>query len=472
MQVTPKLRLLEPDQIRRIHQSSVRILEETGIQVESKEAIGYFAKSGGALVQDHVVYIGEELVNHAISLSPSTIEVFNKHGEHAFHLGKDHSHETRFGIGCTNTWFQGIDDNHLELFARHHMRHSTKLGDLLENYDLISTLGVPSDVPADKSDLYSLLDQYANTNKPLVLLISGEGKIHEVFDLLGMLHGDISSRPFCIPYVNPITPLVMNQSTTEKIITSLQHHLPLIYSNYGMYGGTTPLGEEGTLALLNAELLAGLVFCQLVKEKSQVILGSLPAAFNMSNMGSLYTPGSYLINLACAEMMDHYEIPHCGTSGSGNGRGADLITSENLCLNHLSSCLGKIGCVPFVGGNFDSLVFSPMTVVLSSQIIGEARKFARGFGMDTEASYLDEIKQIGHGGNFLTSEHTLAALDKTAKHHTLWASMDLESWKVKNKLSAQKELKEYTRELYSAAVKASDESKEIIEKGEAYIEAN
>ena len=104
--------------------------------------------------------------------------------------------------------------------------------------------------------------------------------------------------------------------TTDKMIASIHHDLPIMYSNYSMYGATTPVSEGGSLAILNAELLAGLVFGQLVKEGSKMILGSLPAAFDMQSMGSDYTPTSYLLNLACAEMMAFYKLPHCGTSGS------------------------------------------------------------------------------------------------------------------------------------------------------------
>ena len=44
----------------------------------------------------------------------------------------------------------------------------------------------------------------------------------------------------------------------------------------------------GTLALLNAELLAGLALGQLIKEGTPMILGSLPAFFDMKGMGSFY----------------------------------------------------------------------------------------------------------------------------------------------------------------------------------------
>jgi trimethylamine--corrinoid protein Co-methyltransferase len=236
-----------------------------------------------------------------------------------------------------------------------------------------------------------------------------------------------------------------------------------------MYGGTSPFSEADSLALLNAELLAGLVFGQLVKEGSKMILGSLPAAFNMATMGSYYTPASYLLNLACAEMMAHYEIPHCGTSGSSNGRGADLLASGNLWLNHLSSCMGKIGCAPFVGGTFDSMVFSPATVVLSNQIIGEARKFSRGFALSSETIHLEEITKVGHGGDYLTSEQTLASLQEFSNTESIWPSLSLHAWMERGMPAAEKELIEYTQALYARAIKDSEDSTDIIKKGEEFI---
>ena len=187
-------------------------------------------------------------------------------------------------------------------FTRKHMIEASRLGQLLDNFSMISTPGVPTDAPVDSADLYAALDMYAGTDKPLVLLIYGDGKLEPVIELLSALHGDISSKPFCMPYVNPITPLVLNRTTSDKMISSIRHNLPLMYSNYGMYGGSTPITGGGTLALLNAELLAGLVFSQLIREGSSMILGSLPAAFNMNTMGSSAN------QLARARRASHTEI--------------------------------------------------------------------------------------------------------------------------------------------------------------------
>jgi len=467
--VRPRLELLNPEQMNEVHRYSIEILEKTGIRVDSDAARRIFKESGAVSINGNKVYISAELINHAVKKAPPDIEIFKRNGERAFHLGIKQGSETYFGIGVTNIYYQDIESNQLELFTRKHMQHSTRMGDLLDNYDIISTVGIPSDVPVALSDLYATLDMYANTDKPLVLLISGEKKIDDVLEMLSILHGNISTRPFCIPYVNLITPLVLNASTTDKMISAISYDLPLMFSNYSMYGGTSPATPGGTLALLNAELLAGLVFSQLIKEGSKIILGSLPAAFNMSSIGSYYTPYSYLLNLACAEMMHYYEIPHCGTSGSNNGRGADLPASENLWVNHLSSCLGKVGCAPFVGGTFESMAFSPAMVVLSNHIIGEARKFARGFTLDDKCVNLDEIKKVGPGGNYFTSEQTLGLLQEKTNIAELWKVVDIEEWEKQNMPKAEDELIELTREFYNMAQKTPEESLDVMVRGEAFI---
>jgi len=236
-----------------------------------------------------------------------------------------------------------------------------------------------------------------------------------------------------------------------------------------MYGCTTPASESGTLVLMNAELLAGLVFSQLVKEKSKIILGSLPAAFNMTMAGSVYTTSSYLLNLACAEMMHFYKVPHCGTSGCGIGWGTDLLADGALWMNHLTSCIGKVGCAPFVGGNFDSRVFSPSLVVLSDQIIKEARKFANGFSLNDNAADITGINHTGPGGNYLTSEQTLASLAGIYETSSIWPALNLESWKNQGMPKAENVLTEYTKNIYEKATEASDENRDLMERGEELI---
>ena len=225
----------------------------------------------------------------------------------------------------SDLYFQEPETDQVVPFERKHIEFSTRLGHSLPSFDVISTVGVLQDLSPEVSDLYATLEMTVNTTKPIIILISNENVFPAVLDLLENLHGNLSERPFVIPYFNPITPLVINTGTVDKMWAAIERKLPIIYSNYGMAGASTPITPAGTLALLNAELLAGLTLGQLIREGTPIILGSLPAYFDMKGAGSLYAPKSYLMDLGCAEMMAHYRIPHAGTSGSGQGWGADLI---------------------------------------------------------------------------------------------------------------------------------------------------
>ena len=351
--------------------------------------------------------IPRETVAWALSVAPASVTIYDRRGAPAFTLDAAGQDGARFGIGVTNLYYQEPETDAVTPFTRDHMARCTRLGDALPSFDVISTLGVLHDVPMAQADLVAALEMIANTTKPLVLLVSEAEAFGQVLDLVEALCGDLGARPFVIPYFNPVTPLVINAGTSDKMFAAIDRGLPIIYSNYGMAGATTPITPAGTLAVLNAELLAGLVLAQLIREGAPVILGCLPASFDMRTMGSYYGPETMLINLACGEMMAHYGVPHCGTSGSGGGWGADLLAADGFWLNHLTACVGTVGLAPFVGGNFDSLVFSPAAAVYADQVICQARRFADGFTLDPAAAGLAEIDQVGPGGNFLTAEMTL-----------------------------------------------------------------
>lgn len=464
--VRPQITVLSTDQIEQIHEYSLKILAATGIQIVSKRAREIFSRSAGKeAVKDQRVRIPRQLVEWALKKAPSPVDIYNRTGGLAFRLGNDRA---RFGIGVTNLYYQEPETDEVVPFTRKHMTESVRLGNALPNYDVISTVGILQDISPKSADIYAALEMAANTVKPLVLLISEEKCFPEVIDLLEHLHGDLSSHPFVIPYFNPITPLVMNEDTTEKMFTTIARGLPFIYSTYSMAGMSTPITPAGTLALMNAELLAGLTLSQLIKENTPIILGILPAFFDMKTMVSFYDPNSILLNLACGEMMAFYRLPHCGISGSGAGWGPDILAAETLCMSHLTACSGKVGLAPFVGGNFDSLAFSPAAAVYGHEIISQSLRFADGFKLDDVSTGLEEIDKAGPGGNFLTSGQTIRLFRDAYYNSPIFPRLTLEKWQAQGGAKAVELLRKYTRELIDGLT-APEDHDELIARGEAFI---
>jgi trimethylamine---corrinoid protein Co-methyltransferase len=469
--VRPRLTMLTEEQIQDIHRYTIRILESTGVRVDSPSALEMLRKRlGDSMVQDRTVRIPAELVEWAIKVAPRQIQIYDRRGEPQFTIGGKED-RTRFGIGVTALYYQEPDTDTPVLFQRRHMQDMVRLGNKLPHYDMVSTVGIVRDVPEHLTDLYGSLEHFANGIKPLVLLCSDEKKFDDVLQMLETLHGcDLGEKPFIIPYFNPVSPLVMNEGTVDKMRTAIERGLPVIISNYSMSGATTPITPAGTVAVLLAELLAGLVIGQLYREGAPMLLGMLPVYFDMKTLMNFYDPQSILVSLACAEMMSFYGIPHCGTSGSGTGWGMDLLAAETYWMNTLMFTLTKGGIAPFVGDTLGSKAISPQTFIYCHEIIDQALRLAGGFQLDDAHVGLDEIHKVGAGKSYVSAPTTLKKYKTGYYVNPIFPRWSMEKWIDAGQPHVQKKLSDYTIE-FLKDLPVPEDHDELMKKGEEFIQA-
>ena len=467
--VRPHLSLLTDEQVHDIHKYTLQILEKTGVRVDSPSALVMLEKRvGSSNAEGRTVRIPAELVEWAIKVAPRRIQLFDRRGNPQFTIGGE-GDRTRFGIGVTALYYQEAETDTPVLFQRKHMKDMVRVGNKLPHYDMVSTVGIVRDVPEHLTDLYGSLEHFANGIKPMVLLCSDEHKFDDVLRMLEKLHGaDLGEKPFIMPYFNPVSPLVMNAGTVDKMMIAIDRGLPVVVSNYSMSGATTPITPAGTVAVLLAELLAGLVIGQLYKPGAPMLLGMLPVYFDMKTLMNFYDPQSILVSLACAEMMEHYGIPHCGTSGSGTGWGMDLLAAETYWMNTLMMTLTKGGIAPFVGDTLGSKAISPQTFVYCHEIIDQALRFADGFQLDDMHVGLEEIHKIGAGKSYVSAPTTLKKYKTGYYVSPIFPRWSMEKWMETGQPHVQDKLREYTIALLND-LPAPEDHEELMGRGEEFI---
>jgi trimethylamine--corrinoid protein Co-methyltransferase len=465
--VCPRLTMMTVEHIQEAHRNVLKVLSETGVRVDSPEILALLERKLGLKSEDRRIKFPSEIVEEAIKSVPRTIDVYDRRGEHKLKLGDD---RLRFGVGVTALFYQNPIDETLDIFTRKNFQDLVRLGSSLKHYDVISTVGIPRDVPEHLTDLYGSLEHISNTAKPLVLLVSDENRFPDVLEMFEALHGDLGSKPFILPYFNPVSPLVMNAGTVDKMKISIEHGLPVIFSNYSMAGASTPLTPAGTLTLLMAELLAGLVISQTIKKGAPILLGMLPVYFDMRTVVNFYDPQSILISVACSEMMKYYGIPHCSTSGSGTGWGMDLISADTYWMNTLALLLSSGHLAPFIGDSLTSKSISPTTIVHVHEIIDQALRLHNGFQLDDANSVISEIAKVGPGGNFLNQPSTLKNYKNGYYVSSVYPHYSMEKWREAGSPTARQVLREKTQDLMVSAP-APDDHDELMGKGEEFIKA-
>ncbi|MGD8295490.1 MAG: trimethylamine methyltransferase family protein [Desulfobacterales bacterium] len=466
--IRPSIRILSNDQKDRIHSDALKILSSIGIRVESSRGREIFKKAiGSNAITDKIVRIPPEIIETALKSAPSKLDIYNREGQKCIHLpGK-----ARFGLGVTTLYFQDPETDDLTPFNRKSLETCVRLGDTLASYDFVSTPGILQDVPPHTVDCYTTLEMIAHTTKPLVILVSEAEALPDVLELLEHLHGDLATKPFVIPLLTPISPLVIDAGTFDRMLVTIERRLPFIYVNYGMAGASTPITPYGSLTMLIAEILAGVTMSQLIHEGAPLIAGCLNAFMDMKTMVNFYDPESYLLNLACSEMMAFYQIPHYGNSGNAVGWGGDLIAAGHQWMNHVLACLGTTGMAVFVGTVLGSKVFSPKLAVYANEVIEQARWITKGIEMDDHFSLMREIEAAGPAGNFLSSDLTLKNFRKAYFESAIFPRLTMEDWQSLGCPKAEAYLSRYTKTLIEDFT-PNDESFAIIDKGEAFINRN
>jgi trimethylamine--corrinoid protein Co-methyltransferase len=146
----------------------------------------------------------------------------------------------------------------------------------------------------------------------------------------------------------------------------------------------------------------------------------------------------------------------------------DLIAAGHQWFNHLVGCMGKAGLAPFVGDNLGSMAFAPAIAVYANEIIKQARAFARGFVLDEGAVGLDEIAQVGPGGDFLTSDSTLRLFREFYSNGDIFPTLTLEAWQAQGNPRAGDLLRRHTGKLLDA-LEVPGGHGDTLDRGESFI---
>jgi trimethylamine---corrinoid protein Co-methyltransferase len=174
-------------------------------------------------------------------------------------------------------------------------------------------------------------------------------------------------------------------------------------------GGTSPVTLAGTLVQLAAETLSGFALAQCVRPGAPVLWGGVPTILDMRE-GT--TPAgaveSLMMNCAFNEIGKLLRLPtHCYL-GNSDAKTVDGQAAYESALGLMLAALSRsnlnagAGMLSFI--NCQSLE----DLIIDHELIGMARRLARGIDTDDESLGAAIIREVGHGGDFLSTAHTVA----------------------------------------------------------------
>lgn len=299
------------EEIERMHNASLYILQRVGIEVLDDEARGIYA-DGGCRVDKtgKKVFIPPHVVDGCIQKTPPHVAFKARNPKNDFMAGENRVSFIPFGVGLQ---MEDIHTQKVRQATLDDLENAMRVCDALEYLDMNLAVLAPHDVPEHLVDLYATAAGFKNSSKHFWADGQGREMASVQIKMAEMVAGGtkaLKERPILSFGVCPVSPLRLPPEATEVIVLAARYGIPVCVLSMAMAGATSPMSLAGTVALHNAEVLAGLVLTQLAAPGTQFYYGSSTTTFDMRySAATVGAPEFGLLNASLAGMAKFYNVP-------------------------------------------------------------------------------------------------------------------------------------------------------------------
>ena len=392
-----------------LHQATLEILERTGVDVQETRARSLLLDAGARDGGGSRVRIPAWIVERALTTAPERIVMYGRDGQRVMPL---EAGRTFFGTGSDTPNTIDPYSGERRSPVKDDVRKIALLCDACDEIDFVMGMGIPSDVPDLDTYVHEFDAMITGTSKPLVYTAHDNQDMETILEIATVVAGDektLRERPFMLLYTEPISPLIHTKMGTEKLLFCAEEGIPTSYPAAVLAGCSGPVTMAGAIAQANAEVLSGLVIHQLQSPGAPFLYGANVPAFDMQHGVCTYgSPESPIAYSVFAAMSRYYRLPSWGMAGATDSKVLDAQASSEATMSIFAALLSGCQLVHDVGYLDNGMTSSMEAILMCNEIISMCRRFTRGVEWDDNAFALDAIDQVGPGGHFLDSDHTLA----------------------------------------------------------------
>jgi trimethylamine---corrinoid protein Co-methyltransferase len=432
--------LLTQEQVQRIHEGSLEILEKAGLKVRYEPARAVFAKHGCIVDSETTI----------VKFPRDVVEKYRKMAPPKFTFGArdpkfDKTIPDDSPVIVTASSAPNIIDPVTGKERRAESGDIARIAHLineLPGYDMFSISTLAEDAPKDQFTISRLYPALKYCLKPIRTTTTDHKDTLAMLEMAYIVAGGedaYKEHPFLTHHYCPtVSPLSMDNLSTENVMYFAGEGLPVYPTIVPNAGLTSPMSMAGTLVQGNAEYLATVALMQMVKEGTPTIYATLATVADMRS--GAYTSGAIecgMLHMAFAQIARFYNVPCGGYVGLTNSKLNDAQSGYETGMSGMGGILGGMDMFN-IGGLIDALTtFDFAKAVIDDEVAQMLKRVKRGISFQDDDLAVDLIKQIGPGGSYIVAKHTIKRM-KTEAVMTKIADRDARiAWERKGSLDTQ-----------------------------------
>jgi len=446
---TTRLEVLSPQEVERIHATSMEVLATVGIKVDYRTARDLFRQAGAHVDDERAcVRLPEELVEWALDQAPQQFTLYGADSDFQMDIGAGEVHFA--GLGTPTDI---IDTDTGE-------RRPSTMADVVRHIQLIngchhihnSQMDVwPNDVPMTTIHAEAIWAWAHHSRKPFGMGCYGYLPTLDMMRMMALAVGgkdELRERPRFFAICSVGSPLQMLQMQAEGLLICADYGQPLAMSPEAIAGATAPVTLAGLLAQQNANILAHVTLAQIFRPGTPVLYGTVSTIANMRlgtvALGAVETG---LVTAGAAQLARRYHLPCRGVGGTTESKLEDVQAGLERTATLLQAVLAGVDVIT-CGGTLDSTMLeSEPLLMLDDELCGAALRIARGIEVDDGTLALDVIKQVGFSAHYLDREETARRFRDEHFIPQLLPREPFDSWQSSGAHSALDHARERVRQI-------------------------
>lgn len=399
------------DEVEAIHQASLTILEEIGMDFLHVEARAMLKAAGAEVDPDSErVRFDRGMVEAAIGLAPESFRLHARNPAHDLTIGA--GHVAFCSVGSTPNVADRQGGRRPGNIADY--RNLIRLGQTLDAMHLWGGYPTePADIHASVRHLDALHAMLTLSDKAIHAYSLGRERITDGIEMARIARGidrdRLDREPSVFTIVNSSSPLRLDGPMLEGIIQMARANQVTVLTPFTLAGAMAPVTIVGAVAQQNAEALAGLVFAQTVRPGSPFVYGGFTSNVDMKSGAPAFgTPEYMKAALLGGQMARRYRLPY----RSSNACAANTLDAQAAYESVFSlwgAIMGGANLIMHGAGWMEGgLHASFEKMVLDADLLGMIAEFLTPLTVNSETLALDAVREVGPGGHFFGCAHTQA----------------------------------------------------------------
>ena len=402
---------LDPESLDLIHDASMRILEDIGLEILNEEALALYQQDGARVDWDlQRVYLDRDKVMARIATVPAEFTLHAPNPERNRLIGRNAINFTTVASAPNSSDLEGgRRTGNFEDYC-----NFLRLTQDFDVIDFFSGYPVePIDIAPDTRHLDASLAAYTLTDRAFSLYCLGGGRVMDGIQMAAIARGvdleTLKSEPSVNSVVNTNSPLRVDGPMLDGLIEMATHGQPVIVTPFTLSGAMCPITLAGALAQQNAEALGVIALSQIVNPGTPMVYGGFTSNADMrSGSPAFGTPEYTRAAWASGQLARRYDIPF----RSSNTNASNCVDAQAAWESQMSlwgAVMGHAQIIKHAAGWLEGgLCASFEKFIIDVDMLQMMRETLTPLKVDESTLALDAIREAGHGGHFFGTAHTLA----------------------------------------------------------------